>query len=222
MKKHKLGKNMLRLSSRSENECYPDSRQELLGATLGLKVPHQALRKRADSGVSRCLKGTPKQTIGQDSYMSESTKIGSQATTPLSNTGASVGRFFETEEKLPVQEKKLCFNPSEIMENREYKLLQQILPDVDIEDFETKCDIYAPRRQFAPEFSQQCYEEMLSTNNKTVGNYLTQENSLKITAKERDTMITTIQYLHRKKEGYKQETMHLAGNIADRYLYSLA
>ena len=35
-------------------------------------------------------------------------------------------------------------------------------------------------------------------------------------------MITTIQYLHRKKEGYKQETMHLAGNIADRYLYALA
>ena len=222
MKKHKLGKNMLRLSSRSENECYPDSRQELLGATLGLKVSHQAQRKRADSGVSSCSKGTPKQTIGQDSYMSESTKIGSQATTPLSNTGASVGRFFETEEELSVQEKKLGFNPSVIMENREYKLLQQILPDVDIEDFETKCDIYAPRRQFAPEFSQQCYEEMLSTNNKTVGNYLKQENSLKITAKERDTMITTIQYLHRKKEGYKQETMHLAGNIADRYLYSLA
>ena len=35
-------------------------------------------------------------------------------------------------------------------------------------------------------------------------------------------MITTIQYLHRKKEGYKPETMHLAGNIADRYLLKLA
>jgi hypothetical protein len=28
----------------------------------------------------------------------------------------------------------------------------------------------------------------------------------------------TIQYLHRKKDGYKPETMHLAGNIGDRYL----
>ena len=35
-------------------------------------------------------------------------------------------------------------------------------------------------------------------------------------------MIMTIQYLHRKKDGYKPETMHLAGNIADRYLSYLA
>jgi len=35
-------------------------------------------------------------------------------------------------------------------------------------------------------------------------------------------MIMTIQYLHKRKDGYKQETMHLAGNIADRYLRSLA
>jgi len=32
----------------------------------------------------------------------------------------------------------------------------------------------------------------------------------------------TIQYLHKRKDGYKQETMHLAGNIADRYLACLA
>jgi len=31
----------------------------------------------------------------------------------------------------------------------------------------------------------------------------------------------TIQFLHKKKDGYKQETMHLAGNIADRYLRHL-
>lgn len=31
-------------------------------------------------------------------------------------------------------------------------------------------------------------------------------------------MIRTIHTLHGKKKGYKQQTMHLAGNIADRYL----
>ena len=31
-------------------------------------------------------------------------------------------------------------------------------------------------------------------------------------------MIEVIQNLHRQKEVYKTETMHLAGNIADRYL----
>jgi len=108
------------------------------------------------------------------------------------------------------------------MEAREYKILCSVLPDVDIEDFEMKCDIYAPLRQFAPEFSQACYDEMMSKTNVALGDYTAKKNCLQITAKERDTMITTIQYLHRKKEGYKPETMHLAGNIADRYLLKLA
>ena len=108
------------------------------------------------------------------------------------------------------------------METREYKILQSVLPDVDIEDFETKCDIYAPQRQFAPEYSQKCYEEIMATNNTALSDYLSKKNSLLISAKDRDTMITTIQYLHRKKEGYKPETMHLAGNIADRYLIKLS
>ena len=78
--------------------------------------------------------------------MSGSTKIASQSTTPISSTANSANRFFETDDEQSMQEKKLGFNPSEIMENREYKLLQQILPDADIEDFEAKCDVYAPRR----------------------------------------------------------------------------
>jgi hypothetical protein len=63
---------------------------------------------------------------------------------------------------------------------------------------------------------------MMKKNNKVIGNYLNQNNQLQITSKERDMMIMTIQYLHRKKDGYKPETLHLAGNIADRYLSYLA
>ena len=63
---------------------------------------------------------------------------------------------------------------------------------------------------------------MLENENKAVGNYLTQNNSLQITSKDRDSMMMTMQTLHSKKKGYKQETMHLAGNIADRYLSYLA
>lgn len=63
---------------------------------------------------------------------------------------------------------------------------------------------------------------MMEKDNKAIGNYLAENNSLKITARDRDQMISTIQYLHKKKDGYKQETMHLAGNIADRYLSYLA
>ena len=63
---------------------------------------------------------------------------------------------------------------------------------------------------------------MMKSSNKAVGNYLTQTNKLAIKARDRDAMIMTIQYLHKKKAGYKPETMHLAGNIADRYLEHLA
>jgi len=63
---------------------------------------------------------------------------------------------------------------------------------------------------------------MLKDENKAIGNYLTNNDSLQIVPKGRDAMIMTIQTLHGKKKGYKQETMHLAGNIADRYLRYLA
>jgi hypothetical protein len=63
---------------------------------------------------------------------------------------------------------------------------------------------------------------MLENENKAVGNYLSQESTLRITSEQRDKMIVTMQTLHGKKKGYKQETMHLAGNIADRYLSILA
>ena len=63
---------------------------------------------------------------------------------------------------------------------------------------------------------------MLESENKAIGNYLDQESSLGITTKQRDSMIMTMQTLHSKKKGYKQQTMHLAGNISDRYLSTLA
>lgn len=108
------------------------------------------------------------------------------------------------------------------MHIRLLKTLQAYLPDVDIEDFEASQDHEIPTRQFAPEYSQNCYLEMMKKNNKLIGNYLTHSKELQITPKERDIMIMTIQYLHKKKDGYKPETMHLAGNIADRYLSYLA
>lgn len=59
---------------------------------------------------------------------------------------------------------------------------------------------------------------MMKRDNSAIGNYLAQKNKLGIQANDRDEMIKLIQGLHRKKDGYKPETMHLAGNIADKYL----
>ena len=77
-------------------------------------------------------------------------------------------------------------------------------------------------RQFAPEYSQACYIEMVTNSNGAIGNYLTQYDKFSIKSWDRDTMILTIQDLHSKKPAYKLETLHLAGNIADRYLAHLA
>ena len=48
---------------------------------------------------------------------------------------------------------------------------------------------------------------MMQNQNKAIGNYLSQPNSLKITPYERDQMIMTIQYLHKRKDGYKTATL---------------
>lgn len=72
-------------------------------------------------------------------------------------------------------------------------------------------------RQFAPEYSQSSYEHMQSQD-WAVGNYLegTGPNA-NFGYGERERLISIVQDLHKKKD-YKPETLHLAGNLADRYL----
>lgn len=77
--------------------------------------------------------------------------------------------------------------PTEVMKFRVQKILQSTLPDVDLEDYDLQT-----KRQFAAEYSQSCYVNMLENENNAVGNYLAQENALKITSKQRDAMIVTM------------------------------
>jgi hypothetical protein len=51
-----------------------------------------------------------------------------------------------------------------------------------MEDFDAQQDTDKDSRQFAPEYAQSCYEDMMLNQNKAIGNYLTPSNSLKITA----------------------------------------
>ena len=71
-------------------------------------------------------------------------------------------------------------------------------------------------RQFAPEYSQDSYLEMLSKDY-AIGNYVRRLGHERFTNEDRERLINIIQELNRKKE-YKVETLHLAGSIADRYL----
>jgi hypothetical protein len=51
-----------------------------------------------------------------------------------------------------------------------------------MEDFDAQHDAEKESRQFAPEYAQNCYEDMMLNQNKAIGNYLKPGNSLKITA----------------------------------------
>ena len=53
---------------------------------------------------------------------------------------------------------EMNLKPSEIMHIRLLKNIQAYLPDVDFEDFETQYDHDIPARQFAAEYSQNCYQ----------------------------------------------------------------
>ena len=71
-----------------------------------------------------------------------------------------------------------------------------------------------------PEVAQQAYANMLQRE-EVIGNYMIDpENSVGMTADMRIYMLTVIIEVHRVKN-YKEETLYLAINLADRFLYSL-
>ena len=74
------------------------------------------------------------------------------------------------------------------------------LPAVDLADLSQK-------RQFAPEYSQRAYEEMLEKEY-AIGNYLSLEamKNLHIKPEDRKSMIYLLEELN-EAEGWKQETL---------------
>ena len=50
-----------------------------------------------------------------------------------------------------------------------------------------------------------------------IGDYVAKHDGIRFSYSDRERLMSIIQDLHKKKE-YKQETLHLAGNIADRYV----
>ena len=50
-----------------------------------------------------------------------------------------------------------------------------------------------------------------------IGNYVQKLGKDRFTSEDRELLMSILQDLNKKKE-YKQETLHMAGSIADRYL----
>jgi len=57
---------------------------------------------------------------------------------------------------------------------------------------------------------------MLSQD-EAVGDYIKTQTTTIFSYTDRERLVSVIQELHKKKE-YKQETLHLASNIADKYI----
>ena len=106
--------------------------------------------------------------------------------------------------------------PSQIMQTRWLQELENRIPAMDMEDVRAVLANPQASRQFAAEHSQSSYREMLS-HDEAIGDYIRSNKTVQFSYSDRERLISIIQDLHKKKE-YKQETLHLAGSIADRYL----
>ena len=111
--------------------------------------------------------------------------------------------------------------PDEVMRSRWLNTLQKSgVPEVDLDDVNALLDDPQAGRQFAAEYSQDSYTQMLGQDC-AIGDYIAKFKTMPSLAsfsyQDRERLVSIIQDLSKKKE-YKQETMHLAANLADRYL----
>ena len=109
--------------------------------------------------------------------------------------------------------------PGELMRFRWLKQLQSSIPTADLEDVNRVLTDPRDGRQFAAEYSQSSYSEMLAQDY-AIGDYISRLPQGTFTYSQRERLMSIIQDLNKKKD-YKQETLHLAGSIADRYLLKL-
>lgn len=78
-----------------------------------------------------------------------------------------------------------------------------------------------PPSQFAAEYSQYAYINMLRSES-TTGNYFNLKTcKLGFPVKARETMVQLMEELHQARS-YNEHTLHIAINLADRYLHYLA
>jgi len=112
----------------------------------------------------------------------------------------------------------LNLTDSETMQLRWLKVLENSIPEFDLDDVNTLLNDPSEGRQFAPEYSQCTYNEMLKSDNIT-GNYINEidQSTIQFTEKDREHLMQFVHFLHKKKE-YKVETLHLACALVDKYL----
>ena len=116
------------------------------------------------------------------------------------------------------QKLKVKLPPTEVMNQRWEQVVASHVPYVDQSD---AFELAGPSRQFAAEYAQLVYVNMLR-NEKSIGNYFKLKScQLGFPVKARETMVQLMEELHQAR-GYNEHTLHIAVSIADRYLAYLA
>ena len=141
--------------------------------------------------------------------------------------------IFKNKTKLKKAKKRQA--ASKVMHRRWEENVKKCLPPIDIADlpkaYVKGFDYPRDRKespsnlekkgQFAPEYSNKIYQEALE-HEYAIGNFFTEEEChLDITEEARFTMVQLIEQINHMKS-YREETLFLAVNIADRYLALLA
>lgn len=140
--------------------------------------------------VDKKIGDSKRQAVGDYLNISSSrvsTKMSSTCSPMSKGNSASPFKFSAHRE---VESDDECFTSvqrekqqyKQIMEVRVLGLLQASLPDVDMEDLDAQQNSEMQNRQFAPEYAQNCYDEMMLTQNKAIGNYLKSSGSFRVSA----------------------------------------
>ena len=195
--------------------CKQSAPKKLADAREAIKI----LKK-----VNSCSFNGMSEMTKADSYCT--TELRSRETSPTSHLFHSKLSNTECSSPSPVREARRknkaprALPPNEIMKRRwEYKVSERI-PYCDQTDIFQLSSEPAPR-QFAPEYSQQVYMNMLKQE-RAIGDYFKYEScQLGFPIKARETMIQLMEELHHARN-YNEITLHVAVGIADRYLAHLA
>ena len=167
------------------------------GSTTSCTLSTQASSRRTLSSKGRSMSPLSRCTISQT----------------LSNQRESLTRLSAANHREGI------FTNNELMQFRWLKQLQQsFIPDIDLEDINAVLDDPREGRQFAPEYSQHAYKQMLAKDY-ILGDYIKDidQDIIQFNSKDRELLIAFVSDLHKKKE-YRLETLHLACHLVDRYL----
>lgn len=188
-------------------------------ATNHLSVPQLKPSTKIANYSSTQLSTRNQTSSAHSARSSQSSSVNRLNSNDFNNSDLSLNEEKSAHMSAALEAALFSMSPTELMQFRWLKQLQSSIPSVDLDDVSAVLEDPQAARQFAAEYSQMSYLEMLKQDY-AIGDYLLSLPQGKFSYSQRERLISIIQDLHKKKD-YKPETLQLAGSIADRFLKKL-